>query len=88
VQQLSSQLSCADTQQHMTLPLAVANATPALFLQHVLPFLDGDSKHALNVSCQRASKHVRPAPSPSAGPPLSHQRQFLQRRTPHSSTLQ
>jgi hypothetical protein len=42
----------------------VADTHPGLFpstQQHLLPFLDGGSKRALNASCQLASKHVRPA---------------------------
>jgi hypothetical protein len=61
---LSSQLRFTDQQaEGVVLPLVVADTHPGLFQQHLLPFLDGGSKRALNMSCQLASKHVRPAVS-------------------------
>jgi hypothetical protein len=59
---LASQLCCPAQQYCVALPLAVADTNPELFQQHLMPFLDGCSKQALNASCRvSASKHVRPA---------------------------
>jgi hypothetical protein len=63
LQHFSAQLRRPDQQQAMVLPLAVAEANPALFQKHVIPFLDCSSKGALNASCQLGSKYARAAVS-------------------------
>jgi hypothetical protein len=41
--------------------LAVAEARPDVFQDHILPHMSSATKRALNASCRFASRHVRPA---------------------------
>jgi hypothetical protein len=55
----------ASCQQLQPLPLllAVAEANPDVFRNHLLQPMSPATKRALNASCQLASRHVRPAVS-------------------------
>jgi hypothetical protein len=62
IHQLASCLSSAARgQQPLPVLLAVAEASPDVFQEHLLLHMSPDTKRALNASCQLASSHVRAA---------------------------